>query len=164
MVNSSALVSWEARELTQEEAGAQTSYVVVFPGSKDAASRKTADQVVDSAIQTWLGPIVINRWAAYSLIVLAARICGHQGGQGERRGHAHQRTRVVGETAQCGQISLRLGERQDVEHGPGQAGGYRVLVGGHDLAKGILAIGMVVVFRTEQRHGLLRKVWRSKKN
>lgn len=81
MVNSSALVSWEARELTQEEAGAQTSYVVVFPGSKDAASRKTADQVVDSAIQTWLGPIVINRWAAYSLIVLAARICGHQGGQ-----------------------------------------------------------------------------------
>jgi len=38
-------------QLTQEEAGAETSYMVVFPGSKDAASRETTNKVVDSVIE-----------------------------------------------------------------------------------------------------------------
>lgn len=106
---------------------------------------------------------LIYKLTAFLPIILASDICGHIGGQCESRCHAHHGTGVIGKTSQRWHITFGMWQHQHIDSGPSHAGNGSISVGGHHLAKAILAFGFVIIAGLDQWHfGWKEKQWINK--
>lgn len=95
---------------------------------------------------------LIYKLTAFLPIILSSDICGQIGGQCESGCHAHHGTGVIGETSQRWHITFGMWQHQHIDSGPSHAGNGSISVGGHHLAKAILAFGFVIIAGLDQRH------------
>uniref|UniRef100_A0A8D8I5I1 (northern house mosquito) hypothetical protein n=1 Tax=Culex pipiens TaxID=7175 RepID=A0A8D8I5I1_CULPI len=117
----------------EEQSGHEAGHHVALPGAVHATGRERTDHVVEG-------------------VILAAQPVGRVRSHGEGGSNPDERTGEVYVATKRRNDTLRFGNHQHLDGGPAQAGGHRVLVGGHHLPEQVGTLRAVVVVCFDQTH------------